>query len=229
MLKKLPTDPFARTQHTKDVIHKLRMDILLGVFEPDSYLVENQLAQDLGVSRGPIRTALQNLEQEGLVKSLPNGRTIVTGFSVKAAEDIFDLRLMLEKRALELIIANEMVDYFPILSVVDQIREINNANKIEDLTATFSTVDIQFHRSIMIMSENQAILQAWNLMANTLYAVLTISNNTFYTDFFEYFKTHKALSDLIIQRNPAVIQTITDHINDAKELVIKKLKDRLKS
>ncbi|MCQ6559411.1 GntR family transcriptional regulator [Paenibacillus mendelii] len=229
MLKNQSPEESNRNQQTKEVIRIIRMNIISGKLTSESSIVESQLAAELGVSRGPIRAALQSLEQEGLVKSMPNGRTVVVGFTLKAVEDIFDLRLMLEHKALQLILDNEMVDYFPILAVLDRIREVNNHANIEDLTQTITEVDIQFHRSIMIMSENHAILQAWNLMANTIYAALNISNGTFYTDFFEYYKSHKRLSDLIIQRNPLALDEITLQITHSKDLVSTQLKKHLKS
>ncbi|SEN98476.1 GntR family transcriptional regulator [Paenibacillus sp. OV219] len=231
MLKKPTPEPYARTPQTKDVLNKIRTDILLGVLTPDSHIVENQIAAELGVSRGPVRTALQNLEQEGLVRSLPNGRTVVVGFSLKAAEDTFDFRLMLEYKALELIIANEMVDFYPLFSIIEQIREINatiqDGNEpADDWVQAITAVDIQFHRSIMIMSENVPMLQAWNLLASTMYTALTISNRSNFNSFHEYFKDHKAFSDLIIQRNPIVLERIVEHISKAKRLVLDRLKSR---
>ncbi|MBB6670807.1 GntR family transcriptional regulator [Cohnella nanjingensis] len=203
----------------------------MGELAPESYIVESQIAADLGVSRGPIRAALQNLQQEGLVRSLPNGRTVVVGFSLKAAADTFDFRLMLEHKALELVIANDMVDFFPLFSVIEQIRETDarfrdGKESIDDLVQEISAADIQFHRSIMIMSENVPLLQAWNLIANTMHTALNISNSTHYPSFHDYFREHKSFSDLIIQRNPEVLETIVEHITKAKTLVIDRLKMR---
>jgi DNA-binding GntR family transcriptional regulator len=218
--------PFERTLFTKDILNKLRMEIILGTIAPETRILETQLSAELGVSRGPVRTALQMLEQEGLVKSLSNGGTVVIGFSVKNAEDMFDFRLMLEHRALEIILQNPFVNYRPLLEIIDQIREINNRKTIDDLTQTISTMDIQFHRSMMMMSENQSILRAWNTMANVLYTVLIIANTT-YTSFFDYYKKHKELSDIIIQGNPACLTEIQDHILVAKKLIIERLSNRM--
>ncbi|SFL57934.1 FCD domain-containing protein [Paenibacillus sp. 1_12] len=220
--------PFERTLFTKDILNKLRMDIIIGTIPPETRIVETQLSLDLGVSRGPIRTALQVLEQEGLVKSLSNGGTVVVGFTTKNAEDMFDFRLMMEYRALELILQNPMVNYRPLLDVIDQIREINNSKTIEDFTQTISMMDILFHRSIMMMAENQSMLHAWNNMANVLYTVLIIAN-TSYQSFFDYYKKHKELSDIIIQRNPSCLEEIQDHIMVAKTLIIERLSQRIES
>lgn len=218
--------PFERTQVTKDILIKLRMDIILGTLAPETHLVETQLSADFGVSRGSVRTALQMLEQEGLVKSLTNGRTVVVGFLIKNLEDMFDFRLMMEHKALELILKNPLVSYRPLLDVIDQIREKNNEKTIEDLTQTISIMDIHFHRSIMIMAEHQSMLRAWNTMSYVLYTVLIIANTT-YNSFFDYYKKHKELSDLIIQRDPLCLHEIQDHILLAKENIVARLRQRM--
>jgi len=56
---------------------------------PGSRLVENKVAQALGISRTPVREALHKLEQEGLVKQIPQGGYAVTGLTREEIEDIF--------------------------------------------------------------------------------------------------------------------------------------------
>jgi DNA-binding GntR family transcriptional regulator len=219
--------PFERTLFTKEIISKLRMDIILGNLAADTRLLETQLSAQLGVSRGPIRVALQMLEQEGLVKSLPNGGTVVVGLSNKDAEDMFDFRLMMEYRALELVLENPLVSYRPLVDITEQIRETNHKISVEDLTQSVSALDIQFHRSIMIMAENRSMLRAWDTMASILYAMVIISNTT-YDSFFAFYKKHKELSDKIIQRNPKCLQEIQDHILNAKKLIIERFNKQKK-
>jgi DNA-binding GntR family transcriptional regulator len=216
--------PFARTLFTKDTIDRLRTDIITGVLQPGTRIVETQLASDLGVSRGPIRAALQLLEQEGLVESMSNGGTKVVGFSIKNVEDMFDFRLMLESKALEICIANPLTNFHSLLDVIDILSEINNKLPKDQLTAIVSSVDVQFHRSIMFMAENQSMLQAWNTMANVLYTVLSITNSR-YPKFYDYYLDHKYLSDLIIQRNPKCLEVLDSHIRTAKSIMVDRLNE----
>lgn len=220
--------PFSRTLFTKDIIDRLRMDIILGNFPPRSRLVELQLAADLGVSRGPIRTALQVLEQEGLVESLPNGGTRVVGFTMKNASDMFDFRFLLEHNALSQILNNPLANFHPLLDVIDILQDFYAKSKIENLTKTITAVDIQYHRSIMVMAENKITLQAWNTMANVLYTILEISNTT-YEEFSQYYIRHKKLADLIISRNPEAIAELEEHIMHTKDIILKRLEKVISS
>lgn len=77
----------------------MRRLILDGEYGPDDRLVEEQLAERLGVSRTPIRQALTMLEAEGLVEIEPNRGASVCSFSVEEVWDIYDLRAVLEGHA----------------------------------------------------------------------------------------------------------------------------------
>jgi DNA-binding GntR family transcriptional regulator len=77
----------------------LRALILTGEYGPEERLVEEQLAERLGVSRTPIRQALTMLEAEGLVELAPNRGATVRSFSVADVWDIYDLRAVLEGHA----------------------------------------------------------------------------------------------------------------------------------
>ena len=78
------------------VFRRLRDDILMGRYEKDEELKENTIAQELGVSRTPVREALRQLELEGLVTIIPNKGAYATGISHKDVHDIYEIRSYLE-------------------------------------------------------------------------------------------------------------------------------------
>lgn len=78
------------------VFHHIREEILSGKYKKDEELRENTIANELGVSRTPVREALRQLELEGLVKIVPNKSAVVTGFSAKDMHDIYIIRSYLE-------------------------------------------------------------------------------------------------------------------------------------
>ena len=81
------------------VFDRLRRLILEGEYGPNERLVEEQLAERLGVSRTPIRQALTILEAEGLVEIAPNKGAMVCSFTIEDVWDIYDLRAVLEGHA----------------------------------------------------------------------------------------------------------------------------------
>lgn len=78
------------------VFHKLRDDILAGVYAENDELKETAIGQELGVSRTPVREALRQLELEGLVTIIPNKGAYVTGITRKDIQDIYAIRSYLE-------------------------------------------------------------------------------------------------------------------------------------
>lgn len=209
--------PFARTLFTKNVLNTLRTNIILGRYSRGTRLLETQLANELGVSRGPVRAALQVLEQEGLVESLPNGGTVVVGFTEKTARDMYDLRLYLETKATEIILENPLCNYRPLLDVLDTIRvQIESGDDTTSkLLASFS---IKFHRGILITANNRPLLQAWNTMDSILYTILSI--NASRTNIYDYYIQHKEIADLIIVKNPKIIDLLREHITNSKNIFL---------
>jgi DNA-binding GntR family transcriptional regulator len=84
----------------RDVVFKtLRRGIHQGLLVPGERLIEEQLAERLGVSRTPIREAIRMLELEGLVAVLPRRGAVVSNITSKELNDVLEVRLFLEKFA----------------------------------------------------------------------------------------------------------------------------------
>lgn len=83
------------------IFNILRQQILDGKYLPGDNLIETKLAEELGVSRTPIREAIRQLELEGLVDSIPNKGVVVKGITEKDIEDIYTIRQILEGLAAE--------------------------------------------------------------------------------------------------------------------------------
>jgi len=93
--------PPVRRSLSDEVAERLRRAILNGQFAPDEPLRESQLAESMGVSRGPVREALGQLEREGLVINRSNGRSFVARLSQDDLEEVYSLRRVLEQLAVE--------------------------------------------------------------------------------------------------------------------------------
>lgn len=78
------------------VFEHLRNSILNGELDPGERLMELQLAEQLGVSRTPIREAIRKLELEGLVEMIPRKGAYVADLSIKDILDVLEVRMYLE-------------------------------------------------------------------------------------------------------------------------------------
>ena len=81
------------------VFNNIKDGILTGRLRPGERLLENQLAEELGVSRTPIREALRMLEIENLVDLIPRKGAQVKKMSEKDIKDVLEIRKVLEELA----------------------------------------------------------------------------------------------------------------------------------
>ena len=81
------------------IYNQLKTSILEGTIPAGESLSEVKLAQDLGVSRTPVRESLMQLELEGLVEAVPSKGVVVIGVSQKDIEDIYIIREFIEGKA----------------------------------------------------------------------------------------------------------------------------------
>lgn len=148
------------------VAQRLRQEIFEGVHRPGAHLVEQSLADLYGVSRGPIREAIQQLEQEGLVQVLPRKRTIVTEMSPEEAWEIYFLRGQLEGMAVNFAAHHWTAEHSgrlsAILAEMDQLGPQDWFRAIE--------LDQQFHHLIVTASGNGTLIRVYQSLDSKVFA-----------------------------------------------------------
>lgn len=130
---------------TAIIFERVREDILSGKYVNGDKIVEAKLAEELGVSRTPVREALKQLELDGLVESLPNRGVIVKGITDQDIEDIYSIRLAIEAIAARWAV-ERMED-----AEVEQLKEIYDLMEFytfkEDVQKTFE-LNTKFHETM---------------------------------------------------------------------------------
>jgi len=86
-----------------DAADRIRESILSGGFRPGEHLVEARIAQQLNVSRGPVREAFKLLRAEGLVEEEPRRGTFVVRLEADDVREIYQLRAAIEGQAARLL------------------------------------------------------------------------------------------------------------------------------
>ena len=84
----------------QEVLEALRSAILNNRIKPGSRLLEAEVATRMGVSRAPVREAIRQLEQEGLVEFFPHRGAVVIGLPEDEIDAIYELRAQIEGRAI---------------------------------------------------------------------------------------------------------------------------------
>lgn len=159
----------SRSLHSGRIASALREGIVDGGVPPGTSLVETRLAAALGVSRGPIRSALHVLEGEGLVVTKPNGRMVAVGFSTSDLKDLFDVRYRLEGQAIQMGLARKLATDAIDEAFRELVAEGNSTSRLPDL-------DVRFHRALLRFSGSRFLEQAWTALAPLIHTVITIGN-----------------------------------------------------
>ncbi|MEW6112499.1 MAG: GntR family transcriptional regulator [Thermodesulfobacteriota bacterium] len=122
-------------------LRKLREAILDGYFKPGDRLYEKELCEQFGVSRTSIREALRQLEAEGLVSTVPNQGPIVTRVSYAEAEDIYQVRELVESLAARLFAERASDDQVRDLTeAIDELEKAYLANEMREFLKVKTTV-----------------------------------------------------------------------------------------
>lgn len=126
---------------TSLIFEKIREDILNGRYATGDKLVEIKLADELGVSRTPVREALKQLELDGLVDNIPNRGVVVKGISKKDIDDILAIRLSIEglvgQWSAERILDHEIKELEEIYDLMEFYSQKGDVDKIFELNTKF--------------------------------------------------------------------------------------------
>ena len=150
----------------------LRQAIRDGLLPPGERLMEIPLAEELGVSRTPIREAIRILEQEGLVVMIPRRGTYVADMSLKDVTEVFELRSILEELAAEL--AAERITNEEIEALEQHLVEIGNYMNENNLDKVVQA-DILFHEILYKASRNDRLVEMINNLREQTLRFRTLS------------------------------------------------------
>lgn len=133
------------------VCDELRRMVITGELAPGSRLVEDRLAAQLGVSRNPVREALQTLAAEGFVTLTPRRGAMVAQVSAAQAEELFDVRMALESLAARTAARRAgPADVARLQDVLDRAAEATRLDEL-DLLAALNT---EFHHEVVTSGGN---------------------------------------------------------------------------
>lgn len=131
------------------VCENIRQAIIDGTFSPGERLMEIQLADEMGVSRTPVREAIRKLELEGFVVMIPRRGTYVADISIKDITEIYEIRISLDilaaGLAAERITDEELATLNSYLVEIGKHVPAMNMEKIVELDSAFH--DVLYHAS----------------------------------------------------------------------------------
>ncbi len=205
------------------VTETLREAIIGGVLKPGERLMEIQLAEELGVSRTPVRESIRKLELEGFVVMVPRRGTYVTDLSIKDISEVYEIRTVLDVLAAglaaERITEDELEELERLLVQIGEFVEQNDIEKVVEY-------DSRFHDVLYRASRNDRLVGIINNLREqfTRFRGLSMKapgrlQNTI--------EEHARLVEAIAQRNPDLAQQIArEHMENSEQTLLKDFDER---
>jgi len=158
------------------VANQIREAIRSGKLQPGDRLIETDLANDMQISRHPIREAIRYLEKEGLVTNTPFKGAQVTKFSEQDLEEFYSLRLVLEELAIRTLVKNLDAEKIKKLQAA---LEAMKRLALKDKFKEYIDADLRFHREICELSGHQRLLQIWRILEPQLGLFIMFANQPY--------------------------------------------------
>lgn len=217
MSKSPVTPPFERRERrvlTDDVADSIREAILSGRIASGARLIEDELAESLKVSRGPIRAAIFRLQQEGLVIHETHRGATVARVSVEDADEIYTLRRALERLAVEsaCLKATE-ADLAPLEAILLVFQSVPRTSMTRRRVAE---LDIDFHDALFRAAHHARLYRAWEALRSQIMVFLLLRDGLPDDYLTSWHRDHSRLLEQLRERDVAkAVSAIDEHIQGA--------------
>jgi DNA-binding GntR family transcriptional regulator len=212
MTPSLNLEPVERKTTAGVIADLIRARIIDGSFPPGTPLGEAQLAEQLDVSRGPVREALQRLIQEELLMARPHRGVFVNELDEHDVADVYRARRAVERAAAELVLERDdgpALD--PLVRLVERMRDASQRgrwNSIVDL-------DRRFHEGLVAAAGSKRLSRMYRTLAAET-AMCIAALEPAYTTRHDIVREHERLLEALEAGDPAsALACIDEHLDQA--------------
>lgn len=204
--------PVIKRSVLREEIKEYLLDsIAKGMYKTGERMVETQIARDLGISQAPVREAFRDLEQIGILKTIPYKGAFVNGYSIQDLKNAYDVRAELEGLAIKLAVP-QITD--------EQIKELEDIyQQMQSVSEQKEQVflDVKFHEYIVKASQNSILERAWRSVS--------VANWTYYGiynfDRLNLVKRHESILGAFRNRDvEKAIDSMRKHFLELKDQLI---------
>lgn len=212
MPQRYSLEPVIQESTPSIIARKLRYAIAHGEVAPGAQLGEAELARELGVSRGPLREAMQRLTQEGLLVSIRNRGLFVIEMTDAEIRDMYVLRTAIESAACKLLVRGDHVGAGQ--DLVAKVSEMENAAATGD-RAAMSDADMAFHEHLVALSGSRSLARIHStLMTETRMCLTVLQASYRVTE--EWIAEHRGIAEAVFDGNgPLAGIRLGEHEDDA--------------
>ncbi|SPJ25842.1 GntR family transcriptional regulator [Palleronia abyssalis] len=195
------------------VANRLRTAILSGRLKPGTSLVETALADQMNVSRAPIREAIQILENDGLVETIAYKGKRVKPLTAREVEEVYSLREAFEVMAVQRIIErNTPVD--ALRAPCEAMLKAAGDDDLEGLVAG----DEAFHRTLIEIADHDLLAASWKSLYLRIHQIMALRSRKDH-DLQAIASNHPPIVDALAARDmDRAVNLISAHTRNLKEL-----------
>ncbi len=206
-----------RTETIKDQIYQiLRQQIIDGTLHPGDKIIEQDVADQLGVSRSPVREAIKQLVGDGLLSNIPNRGAFVKMLSAKEIQDIYDVRVLLEEYAIKHIDPElREKNYRQMQKMKAQIDAEIESSSVKK----FETMDQDVHLMIIQMCGNQVIADTYNSLWGRIAFFRTMSLMSKERQMSSLHQHAMILSSLLEGDDETAYEVMRTHLEEAQTMI----------
>lgn len=153
----------------EELADELGQMVVSGELRPGQRLVEAELADRFGISRGPVRTALQQLERTGLIEVRHRRGMVVAEITSDDISELYAVRIALEKTAVDVIC--DGVAGRDLSTIWQHVDAMETAAARSDWAAA-AQADLAFHRALCELSGNSRLLRAWEPLSTQIRVII---------------------------------------------------------
>lgn len=221
MMSQPQTSDIARIENVPlrvSVADIIRQAIINGSMRPGSPVVEMALAEQLKVSRAPVREAIQILEADGLIESEPYKGKRVKTLTLKEVEEVYSLREQFEAFAIRRVVERE-VDISELRVHSDAMFAAAERNDL----AALNDADEAFHRTLIRLADHGLVLSFWEHLYLRIRQIMALRNSA-NRDLRAVAKNHPPIIEAIEKRDMILaISLISDHTRSAAQIAPEEL------
>ena len=198
----------------------IKQEILSGVIPPGSFLAERQLAGRLGMSKTPVRSALERLESEGFLSISPQQGAIVRDLSIHEIADQYEIRVALETYVVRTV-AGKLT-----AAQVAQLRANLKAQKTNlteggDDVARGVALDEEFHALFCEFLGNQEILRVMGQLREKIHRVISRVFTMSAARMASSYEEHRGIAEAVIRGDaPLASKRIEEHLRYGREALL---------
>jgi len=205
------------------VFEQVKGMILRGEIPPGRRIIENEVADSMGISRTPVREAVQRLAAEGFLNTLPKGGYAVRGLTVSGVEETFDIRSTLESFA-AFLAAKRFTDeeLLPLEEKIDEFQRCLDGNDLSKLTR----INTDFHDLLYALSRSPRLIKMIHDLRDDIFLLRKVILNS--ADMARLSnKDHQEMIKAMEKRDSAKVERLVKkHILRGKEYILQAVSKR---